>query len=146
MTLPTHVILGAIIGKATGDYTFALISSIAPDLDHLSSYIKSGVIKSPKKFWKTITDQDDPYQDQRGILHNAFFFLVVSALLILVFHKIYLVLVLGWLGHLFLDALDASDYWPFYPSKKINLRGPIKYFSYQELLLSIILMFVYWVV
>jgi len=34
MTLPTHALLGLIIGKATGNYSFAIASSVLPDIDH----------------------------------------------------------------------------------------------------------------
>ena len=143
MTIPTHILLGAIIGKATGNYSLAIGASVIPDLDHLSSYIKSGVIRKPKVFWNTITSADDPHGDQRGILHNLFFFLILSALFFYFLPKIALVLVLGWLGHIVLDALDKSDYWPFYPNKRINIRGFIKYASIQELVFFLALLIVF---
>ena len=146
MTIPTHILLGAIIGKVTGNYTLVIGASVVPDLDHLSSYLKSGVIKNPKTFWKTITDRDDPYGDQRGILHNLIFFTIGSIIIYFLLPKFSLVLILGWLGHIVLDALDKSDYWPFYPSKKLNIRGVIQYASVQELVFFLVLLCVYFVI
>lgn len=146
MTIPTHIMLGAIIGKITGNYSLAIGASIVPDFDHLSSYIRSGVIKTPKVFWKTITDEQDPYGNQRGILHNLIVFVFVSIILILFLSKVGYVLVLGWLGHIILDALDRSDYWPFYPNKKVNIRGLIKYASIQEFIFFLVLLVVYCVI
>jgi len=146
MTIPTHILLGAIIGKVTGNYSLAIGASIVPDFDHLGSYIKSGVIKNPKIFWKTITNEQDPYGNQRGILHNLMDFMFVSIFLILLLPKVGFILVLGWLGHIILDALDKSDYWPFYPNKKINIRGLIRYASFQELIFFLLLLIVYWIV
>ena len=143
MTLPSHLIVGLIIGKVTGNYPFAITSSVLVDIDHLQSYLKSGVISKPKLFWKTITDQSDPYGDQRGYLHNFIVFIILSTILLMVFGYALFPLVLGWLGHLFLDALDNSDYWPLYPYKLINFKGPILYASFQEIIFSSILLVIY---
>ncbi len=143
MTLSTHILLGAIIGKLTGNSSLAIISSIAPDIDHFDSYIKSGVIKNRKKFWETVLNKEDPYGDQRGYLHNIFVFLIISIILFFLFGKFTIAIIFGWLGHLLLDSLDNSDYWPLYPNKKINLRGPIKYFSFRELFVFLILLAIY---
>ncbi|MFA5936599.1 MAG: metal-dependent hydrolase [Candidatus Paceibacterota bacterium] len=146
MTFPTHIILGLVIGKVIGNYPIAIASSMAIDIDHLQSYIKSGVIFKPKLFWKTINDKADPYGDQRGYLHNFFIFTLVSVILLFIFGDKIFPLVFGWLGHLFLDALDNSDYWPFYPYKRINLRGFIRFASYQEFIFAIFLLSFYFII
>jgi membrane-bound metal-dependent hydrolase YbcI (DUF457 family) len=146
MTLPTHIVAGLIVGKITGDYALGISSSLLVDIDHLQSYIKSGVILRPKLFWKTITDKSDPYGDQRGYLHNLLVFLGISIILLLSFGYIVLPLVAGWLGHLLLDALDNSDYWPFYPYKQLNLRGHIKYASVQEAMFLFFLLIIYFII
>jgi membrane-bound metal-dependent hydrolase YbcI (DUF457 family) len=145
VTIPTHLIAGLLIGKLTGNYPLAIASSALVDVDHLQSYIKSGVILKPKLFWKTITDQADPYGNQRGYLHNTFVFFIISSLLYLFFSVAIVPFILGWLGHLILDALDNSDYWPLYPNKRVNLKGPILYATYQELLFAIFLLSLYFV-
>lgn len=146
MTLPTHAIAGLIIGKITGNYALAIGASTLIDIDHLQSYIKSGVILKPRLFWKTITDQNDPYGNQRGYLHNIYVCLSISLLLFIVFKTSSIPLIVGWLGHLFLDALDNSDYWPLYPNKTINLRGFIPYATYQEGLFVMLLLIVYFII
>lgn len=146
MTLPSHIIAGLIIGKLTGNYPLAIASSTLIDVDHLQSYIKSGVILKPKLFWKTITDQADPYGDQRGYLHNLAIFFFTSAILFIAFSYAILPLILGWFGHLLLDMLDNSDYWPFYPKKWLNLKGPIIYASFQEVIFAIFLIVIYFLI
>jgi membrane-bound metal-dependent hydrolase YbcI (DUF457 family) len=48
MTLPTHALLGAIIGKVTGNYAIGITSSTLVDIDHLQSYIiLEGVFYGP---------------------------------------------------------------------------------------------------
>ncbi len=143
MTFPTHVLFGAIIGKMAGDYTTAILSSTLIDIDHLHSYASHGLLLKPKKLWETLIDQKDSYGDQRGFLHNVFIWLSFSFVLFYIFDKVGLVIAIGWLGHLCLDALDKSDYFPFYPNTKINLRGPIQYGTYQELALFLFLIVVY---
>jgi membrane-bound metal-dependent hydrolase YbcI (DUF457 family) len=146
MTLPTHFLLGMIIGKFTGNYPVAIASSVLVDLDHVQSYISHGLILKPKKLWNALTDQKDPWGDQRGIFHNILFFGVIAILLIILTGKIGIIIILGYVGHLLLDALDNSDYWPLYPNKKINLRGPIKYGTWQELLFFIVLLVVFFMI
>jgi membrane-bound metal-dependent hydrolase YbcI (DUF457 family) len=143
MSFPTHLITGLILGKLTGNYTLSLSGAILVDLDHLYSYAKSGVLFKSKKFWQTITDQADPYGDQRSILHNVFVFILISGIVAAINLKIGLILGLAYLSHLILDALDNADYWPFFPNKKVNLRGPVGYFSKQEVFLMLVLSVVY---
>jgi membrane-bound metal-dependent hydrolase YbcI (DUF457 family) len=132
-----------IIGKVTGNYPAGIASSTLIDLDHLQSYVTHGVLWKPKKLWKTLTEQKDEWGDQRGIFHNIGFFALVSIILILLFQKIGIIITVGYLGHLCLDALDNSDYYPLYPNKTINLRGPIKYGTWQELIFFLGLLMVY---
>ena len=146
MTLPTHLIAGLIIGKLTGNYSLALASSVLPDIDHLPSYIKSGIILKPKLFWKTVTSQKDSFGNQRGYLHNFLIFVIISTILFLVLNILAIPLILGWLGHLLLESLDNSDYWPLYPNKSINIKGPIKYGTKDELVLFTILIITYFLI
>ena len=83
MFILTHIIAGLLVGKLTGNYTFALLGSVLIDMDHLFSYIKHGVLFSPRKFWRTITSREDLWGDQRGILHNFLAFILISAVLFL---------------------------------------------------------------
>jgi len=50
----------------------------------------------------------------------------------------------GYLSHLFLDVLDNADIQPFYPLK-INVIGPIPYFSIWELLFALIMLSIYFI-
>ncbi len=139
MTIPTHVILGVLIGKITGDFPTAIAVSVLVDIDHLVSYVRHGVLTDYKKFLNVITDKEDPYGDQRGYLHNILIAGLLSALSFLVGMSFGLVFTLSYFGHLLLDALDKSDYWSLFPYKKINIRWPIEYYSYQEILLMCVL-------
>lgn len=142
MTLPSHILLGGVIATVTGNPVVAIAVSVLIDLDHLVSYAKSGVLLSPKKLWKTVTDKNDPYGDQRGYLHNFFVAGLVCVAVWFLFPLVGLTFMLAYLGHLFLDALDTSDYWPLYPSKKINMQGFIDYYSKQELFVILLLLLI----
>ncbi|MBI5733582.1 MAG: metal-dependent hydrolase [Candidatus Kerfeldbacteria bacterium] len=137
MLLPTHLLGGLIIGKIMGDYPAALAGALLVDLDHLVSYFKSGVWFNFKKFTKAITNRNDPWGDQRNVLHNVILGLVISASVAVFDYKFGIVFALGYLSHLVLDALDNSDYFPFFPNKKVNLKGPIKYFSIAEVMVML---------
>ena len=137
MTLPTHILLGSIIGQLTGNLVLAIAVSVLVDIDHLYSYIKSKVIFSPRKFWKTVTDKNDPYGDQRGYLHNVIVAGIISVIVWLALPLVGLTFALAYFGHLLLDALDKSDYWPLFPNKKINITGFVGYFSPGEVMIDV---------
>lgn len=139
MTFPTHLLAGLVIGKLTGNYGLSIVGATCVDIDHIYTYAKNGVLLNPKKFFTTVFDREDPYGDQRNILHNVLVFLLISVVTFIINHQIGLVLFLAYLSHLILDALDKSDYFPFFPSKKVNIRGFIDYFSKEEFLIMIFL-------
>lgn len=115
-----------------------MLTAIIIDIDHLVVYIRHGVLRSPGLFWETVTSVDDPYGGQRGWLHSLFIAIPLSALLLLTMPTWGPTIVLSYLvGHILLDALDSADYWPLYPSKSYVIRGPVRFFSYQELILTI---------
>lgn len=137
--MPTHILLGAIIGKVTGDPVAAIAVSVLVDVDHLYSYAKHKVLFTFKKFWKVVTDQSDPYGDQRGYLHNIIIAAVISALSFFVSKKFGIVFSSAYFGHLLLDMLDTSDYFIFYPSTTVNVKGFIDYYSKGEVILDVAL-------
>ena len=139
MTFPTHLMAGLVLGKLTGNYPLSIGVAIGIDVDHLFSYAKNGILLKPRKFLRTISDKNDPYGDQRYILHNVLVFVLISGIVFIIDNKIGFVLCLAYFSHLILDALDGSDYFPFFPNKKINLKGPVEYFSKAEFLLIILL-------
>lgn len=140
MTLPTHAVTGLLIGTLLGYPIIGLVTGCFPDIDHLYSYVKHGYFKNWKVFYKYAFGKDDVTGDQRNILHNV---LIVSLLCLLVFftlHKFFAVFSLAYISHIILDAVDTSDYFPFYPSKIINIKGFLDFYSYQEgILFSVLL-------
>jgi len=138
-----HLALGLILGKLTGDYPTAIISSVAIDLDHLIPYAQQGIIFSPKKMWKAAKT---PHASSRGILHSFFAWAILSGIICLVNLEVGLVFSLGILGHFLLDALDGDDFYPFYPIKKMNTKGFIGYYSRKELFLTIVLFIIYFLI
>jgi membrane-bound metal-dependent hydrolase YbcI (DUF457 family) len=136
MTTPTHAALGLLIGTVTGHPVVGALTAITVDIDHLAVYAKHSVFKSPKLFWKTITNNEDPYEGQRGWLHSLFVAVPLSLVIWLAMPVWGPTIILSYLvGHIALDALDSAD-WPLYPSKRWNIRGPILFFSRQELILG----------
>ena len=146
MIYPTHLAAGLIIGKLTGNYPVAITAAMIIDLDHGISYFRNGILFQPKKLFAALTDTRDPWGGQRHFLHNPLSWLIASSLSLIFLPAIWLPLSAGYLSHLVLDALDSSDFFPFYPHKKINLKGPIKYFSKQEFLFTAVLLLIYLII
>ena len=139
MTLPTHVLAGLIIGKITGDFPTALAGSLVMDLDHTISYFRHGILFKPRKLFKVISDEADPWRDQRNFLHSIFSWVVISSVLLLINFKFGLVFSVAYFFHLLFDAIDSADFYPFFPFRKSVLKGFVKYYSKQEIILDICL-------
>lgn len=118
----------------------SLLVSIAPDIDHFVSYAKHDVLLPLNKFWKVTMDPNDPWGDQKSFLHNILVWFGLSLIAILLNQKVGLIFATGYLGHLILDALCNSDYYPFYPKKKFRIKGPIVYASRNEFMLFVALL------
>ena len=143
MTLPTHLMAGLVLGKITGNYSLSLAGAVLVDADHIFSYTKAKILFRPKELWRTLTDKNDPYGDQRYFLHNFFVFILITGTSAFINLQTGLIVGLAYLSHLILDALDDADYFPFFPNKKINLRGPIGYFSKSEFVFALFLLLIY---
>lgn len=140
MTLPTHAVAGALIGCITGQPLVGILVACLPDIDHLYSYIKHGYLKNWPIFYKNAFGKEDIQGDQRNILHNIIIAFGLSLIVFFLFHSIFLTFLLSYASHLLLDAIDTSDYFPLYPYKIINIRGFIDFYSWQEVLLNLLLL------
>lgn len=143
MTLPTHVLAGLIIGKLTGDFPTALAGSLAVDVDHVISYIRHGILLKPRRLLQTIFHEADPWGDQRNVLHSVFSWFVISLLFFIVHSTFGSIFSIAYMIHLVLDAVDSADFYPFFPFKKFSIKGPIPYYSKQEVVFNICLLLVF---
>jgi membrane-bound metal-dependent hydrolase YbcI (DUF457 family) len=143
MTLPTHVLAGLIIGKITGDFPTALVGSLIIDLDHTISYIRHGIVFKPRRLLTLIFDKTDPWGDQRNFLHNIFSWLIISSIIFIINFKVGLVLFIAYFFHLVFDALDTVDYYPFFPSRKVAIKGFVHYRSQQEIIFDACLVLIF---
>lgn len=134
MTLPTHLIAGMIIGKVTGNFPTAIAGALLIDIDHIISYYKHGILFKPRELIKYVTSREDPWEDQRNILHNIIVWIGISVLVAILKPEISIAFSLGYFSHLLLDALDESEFYPLFPTKKFHFRGPVKYLSKEEFL------------
>jgi hypothetical protein len=146
MFLPTHLVAGMIIGKLTGDYTTSIIGSVFMDLDHLFSYYRAGILFNFKKLLRVATSKINIGIPQRNIFHNIIFCFLVSIILMIINFSVGLIFSSAYTLHLILDSLDDSSYYPMYPSKKIRLHGPIKYFSKQEIIIVFVLLLIFFII
>ncbi|TAL48780.1 hypothetical protein EPN83_03225 [Patescibacteria group bacterium] len=143
MTLPTHVLAGLIIGKITGDFSTAIAGSLVMDLDHTISYFRHGILFKPRQLFKAISDEADPWGDQRNFLHSIFSWVVISVALLTINFNFGLVFSIAYFFHLVFDALDGADFYPFFPFKKFAIKGFVEYYSKQEIIFDILLILVF---
>lgn len=143
MYTTTHLALGLVIGKLTGDYQSALLGSLIIDIDHLAPALKERRLFDFKDLWRRSKKSTD---SARSFLHGVIPWIAFSVLLSFFDLKFGLIFGLGYFGHLVLDALDDSPFHPFYPNKKINIKGFIPYYSLEELIFSITLFVAYLII
>lgn len=141
MTLPTHAVTGLLIGTLLGHPTLGLVVGCFPDIDHLYSYVKHGYLKNWRTFYRHAFGKDDVTGDQRNILHNILIVLLLCLVIFFVLPELFTVVSFAYISHIILDAIDTSDYFPLYPSKVINIKGFLDFYSYKEgILFSILLL------
>lgn len=143
MTWPTHLAAWLIIGHLTWDYVTAVACSVLIDVDHLVPIVKDHILFHPKKLWnvminpKVIRDPETgKKEDERNYLHSVFTWLLLSIIVLLISVPVCLVFSISYFVHLCFDMLDKSDYYPFYPSKSVNIKWRIKYCSKQEFIFA----------
>ena len=140
MYATTHLAMGLVIGRLTGDYQAALLGSLIIDIDHLVPAIKENRLLNFKEFWRRSKSSSD---SARSFLHGLLPFIVISVLIAFFDWRFGLIFAVAYLGHLILDTLDDSPFFPFYPNKKINIKGFIPYYSTEELIFSVALFSAY---
>ncbi len=139
--------LGLIIGKVTGNYTLATSVSVLVDCDHLISLHKHGALRSWKKFWEAETNPEDPWGDQRGILHTLFSVFFGTSLVAFLFGPmIGGTWFLSHFGHIFLDYISDSDTWVFKPFSNFKTRGFVPYYSKYEVLFFLGLVVIFFLI
>jgi len=143
MTIPTHIIAGVVVGSITGNVPLAITVSIAPDLDHLISLAHHGGLRNIQTFFKMTTDREDPWGDQRGLLHNLLVYIGIIGVIYLLIPEYALIIGTSYGVHILLDAFDNSVYYPLYPSKRYSIRGPIAYYSRSELYFTSVVLFLF---
>ena len=144
MNFGAHILAGLIIGKVTNNYPLSMAGSLLIDVDHLVPYIKHKIIFNPKKLWETAIQEFDDYRNQRNYFHSLFTWAIFSLLVFFIDFNVGVVISLAYLSHLFLDFIDGADFFPFYPLK-YKFIGPIKYFSKAEIIFTLILAVVFFV-
>lgn len=137
MTHNSHIVVGLLISATTGEPISALTGAFLPDIDHLPYFYQQSLLTKPRALIATMLSGHDPGGDQRGFLHNLGIVTLPLFLFIVSAQPQLRAFAIAFTSHLILDMLDASDYYPFYPNKKIKLNGPIPYNSIYEVIFSI---------
>jgi membrane-bound metal-dependent hydrolase YbcI (DUF457 family) len=140
MTIPTHILAGLIIGQITNDYPTAIIGSLLIDIDHILPHFRHGILFKPRQLFRALTNETDPWDDQRNIVHSFLSWAVVSTLAVSINRQHGITFSLAYFFHLVLDALDKSTFYPFFPSKKFAISGVVRYYSRQEVFFAICLL------
>lgn len=133
MLLRTHLAFGALIGilglkyfdfgvdfGAAGGVLFivsVLFFSVFPDIDHARSFVS-------RRLWFVAWLFNFLFS-HRGVVHSLVFGAVVSYLLWAISWEMGLGAFVGYVGHLFMDAMSKNGVRPFFPLR-FNVRGFVR--------------------
>lgn len=106
-----------------------LFSALLPDIDHPKSHLN-------KRF--KITKIFSFLFRHRGLIHSLLFCLIISGIIYFLKKELAFAFLIGFLSHLFLDALTPEGINPLYPLKS-KIAGPIKTSSLTESVLFLFL-------
>ena len=135
MLTSSHLLLGLIIGKLLNHPFMVALGAVVIDVDHIYAYYMRSRSTSLRELFHINLIPDD-HLGLRSFFHTLIGWSITSALLMMANYEFGLYFSIGYLSHLFLDALDGSNLYLFYPLD-INILGPITYNSYAEYLLNI---------
>ena len=112
-----------------------LLGSLAPDLDHPSSYIN-------RRSWRLFSLS--ALTDHRGWTHSLLGGVVLTFVFFLIarsstYASFYFIFFLGYVSHLFLDSLNPSGVAWFWPRKKRYGIGIVKTGSMGESVIQVVL-------
>lgn len=139
MFIPAHLAAGLIVGKLTGEYSASLVGAFIPDMDHLYLFYKSKILFNPKSMFLVLRNKFPLEGDARMIPHNIIFWFLVSFVSVIFDFKTGIAFSISYLFHIILDALNDEDFYPFFPNKKIKVKGLIEYYSKYEFIFTIFL-------
>ncbi|MBD3319398.1 hypothetical protein GF342_05835 [Candidatus Woesearchaeota archaeon] len=139
MFITGHLIIGLLIGKLTHNYTVAVLTSLLVDIDHLIPYLRHGIMLKPTLIWQAVISAHDHQGYQRNLLHSFITLTLIGSLLVLLHFNWGIIIIITWASHLFVDMIDNSDFYPFYPLT-YNFKGPIVYLSTTEYIITAILL------
>ena len=148
MLYTSHIAGGLIVGSLTGDYMAAMAGTLIIDADHLIPIIRTGTFFRPIDLIANTFKQEDVYghTNQRGILHSLFSWAVISAMLIVINFPFGFAFACAYGMHLALDCIDSADFFPFFPYKQVNIKGPITYASAREHVFCFVLLSIFIVI
>ncbi|MBI4441307.1 metal-dependent hydrolase [Candidatus Woesearchaeota archaeon] len=144
MLTSSHLLFGLIIGKLLNHPFMVALGAVVIDIDHIYAYYMRSRSTSLRHLLHINLIPDD-FLGLRSFFHTTIGWAITTALLMAVNYEFGFYFSIGYLSHLFLDAMDGSNLYLFYPLN-INILGPITYNSYAEYLLNICFLVVLFII
>lgn len=137
----THLIFSFLIALLIFNYfnlnpilfvIFVLIGNLIPDIDHSKS-------KIGRKVWPISLIINFIF-GHRGLFHSLFFAVIISLLIKIIINDYAIPFFIGFLSHLFIDALTKQGVSFLYPFKFLKIKGFIRTNSFLEKILFLIIL------
>ncbi len=134
-----HLLIGIILGKFFGNYSFFIIGSIFPDFDHIYVMIKNKIF-SMQKIKESIKFEKKFGIRYKTPLFHSLFGLILFTVIIYFFNNTgALCFAIAYFLHLLIDWIDIDEKYYLYPLK-IKFNGVLPIWSKAEQILTIILL------
>lgn len=134
-----HLLIGIILGKFFGNYSFFIIGSILPDFDHIYIMIKNKFF-SIQKIKESIKFEKKFGIRYKTPLFHSLLGLILFTIIIYFFNNIgALYFAIAYFLHLLIDWIDIDEKHYLYPFK-IKFNGILPIWSKFEQILTMILL------
>lgn len=132
-----HLIFGIILGKITGNYFYAIVGSIIPDIDHLYIIIKNKFFSMKQIIDSMKNEEKYNIRYKTPFVHSFLGLIVFSVIITITNIHNGIIFAIGYFSHLILDWFDKDEKYYLFPFK-IKFEGFLPIWSRTEKKLTII--------
>ena len=136
-----HLLIGIIFGQIFGHYSFFIIGSILPDIDHLYLIVKNRSF-GIKKIVRSIKFEKEFKLNYKTPLFHSLIAMIFFSFIVYIFNNLGAIFFgIAYMSHLLIDWVDIDIkyyLWPF----RIKFKGFLPIWSKFEQVLTIVLLII----
>ncbi len=132
-----HLLFGIILGKFTGNYFYAIIGAILPDIDHIYIIIKNKLYSLNKIIDSIKYEKKYNIKYKTPFMHSISGLILFTSIIFLIDKQNYFIIAISSFSHLILDWPDIDKKYFLYPIKT-EFKGFLSILSKTEQIITFI--------